>query len=169
MSTGKRLAKRSIVGTKVVVLREDGLYYPGEMRCSILLSFLGGLLDRWRGLYFCLLPGVIQAVKTAEVDPAKGQSVSITKYAVRSMMDGQRQQLREYSEVDLIGPGFQSTAGLTLQPGQKVYVTFTGREVAGHVIKHRPDVDQVHIALQSSNSVTLEEIFHATDLTKKKK
>jgi hypothetical protein len=29
MSTGKRLAKRSIVGTKVVVLREDGLYYPG--------------------------------------------------------------------------------------------------------------------------------------------
>jgi hypothetical protein len=31
MSTGKRLAKRSIVGTKVVVLREDGLYYPGNL------------------------------------------------------------------------------------------------------------------------------------------
>lgn len=107
--------------------------------------------------------GVIQAVKTAEVDPAKGQSVSITKYAVRSVMDGgamvqsgpqqQRQQLREYSEVDLIGPGFQTTAGLTLQPGQKVYITFTGREVAGHVTKHRPDVDEVHITLQASNSV----------------
>ncbi len=107
--------------------------------------------------------GVIQAVKTAEVDPAKGQSVSITKYAVRSVMDGgaigngggQRQQLREYSEVDLIGPGFQTTAGLTLQPGQKVFVTFTGREVSGHVTKHRPDVDEVHITLQASNSVII--------------
>lgn len=70
-----------------------------------------------------------------------------------------RQQLREYSEVDLIGPGFQSTAGLTLQPGQKVYVTFTGREVAGHVTKHRPDVDEVHITLQVSNSVNWEFFF----------
>ncbi|EFX76328.1 hypothetical protein DAPPUDRAFT_226110 [Daphnia pulex] len=129
MSTGKRLAKRSIVGTKVVVLREDGLYYPG----------------------------IIQAVKTAEMDPSRGQLFSHTKYAVRSIMEtaghpGHRQQLFEYSEVDLIGPGFQSTAGLTLQPGQKVYITFTGREVAGHVTKHRPDVDEVHITLQVSNS-----------------
>lgn len=108
--------------------------------------------------------GVIQAVKTAEVDPSKGQCVSITKYAVRSMMEPiggqphtgrQQPQLREYSEVDLIGPGFQSTAGLTLQPGQKVFVTFTGREVAGHVTKHRPDVDEVHISLQASNAVIL--------------
>ena len=108
--------------------------------------------------------GVIQAVKTAEVDPSKGQCVSITKYAVRSMMEPiggqphtgrQQPQLREYSEVDLIGPGFQSTAGLTLQPGQKVFVTFTGREVAGHVTKHRPDVDEVHITLQASNAVIL--------------
>lgn len=93
------------------------------------------------------------------MDPSRGQSFSVTKYAVRSIMEtaGQagRQQLREYSEVDLIGPGFQSTAGLTLQPGQKVYVTFTGREVAGHVTKHRPDVDEVHITLQVSNSVNI--------------
>ena len=90
------------------------------------------------------------------MDPSKGQCFSVTKYAVRSIMETGgpgRQQLREYSEVDLIGPGFQSTAGLTLQPGQKVYVTFTGREVAGLVTKHRPDVDEVHITLQVSNSV----------------
>ncbi|KAI9565804.1 hypothetical protein GHT06_009599 [Daphnia sinensis] len=132
MSTGKRLAKRSIVGTKVVVLREDGLYYPG----------------------------IIQAVKTAEMDPSRGQLFSHTKYAVRSTMEtaghSGRQQLLEYSEVDLIGPGFQSTAGLTLQPGQKVYITFTGREVAGHVTKHRPDVDEVHITLQVSNSNSID-------------
>ena len=107
---------------------------------------------------------MIQAVKTAEMDPSNGQSMSITKYAVRSMMEPvngqphtgrQQPQLREYSEVDLIGPGFQSTAGLTLQPGQKVFVTFTGREVTGHVTKHRPDVDEVHITLQATNAVII--------------
>ena len=44
MSTGKRLAKRSIVGTKVVVLREDGLYYPGTIRVSFFHSIFGGQL-----------------------------------------------------------------------------------------------------------------------------
>ena len=123
MSTGKRLAKRSIVGSKVVVLSEDGLYYPG----------------------------VIQAVKTAEMDQVRGHApMPITKYAVR--LESTR-QLREYSEVDLIGPGFQSTSGITLKAGQRVYVTFAGREVAGHVTKHRPDVDEVHVTLQGSNSV----------------
>jgi hypothetical protein len=29
MSTGKRLAKRSILGTRVVVPGEDGMFYPG--------------------------------------------------------------------------------------------------------------------------------------------
>ena len=123
MSTGKRLAKRSIVGSKVVVLSEDGLYYPG----------------------------VIQAVKTAEMDQVRGHApMPITKYAVR--LESTR-QLREYSEVDLIGPGFQSTSGITLKAGPRVYVTFAGREVAGHVTKHRPDVDEVHVTLQGSNSV----------------
>jgi len=126
MSTGKRLAKRSIVGSKVVVLSEDGLYYPG----------------------------VIQAVKTAEMDQVRGHApMPITKYAVR--LESTR-QLREYSEVDLIGPGFQSTSGITLKAGQRVYVTFAGREVAGHVTKHRPDVDEVHVTLQGSNSNTIE-------------
>jgi hypothetical protein len=154
MSTGKRLAKRSIVGTKVVVLREDGLYYPGN------LIFLNFYTSTSIDSFFIFGPrkkGIIQAVKTAEMDPSRGQLFSHTKYAVRSIMETAghpgRQQLLEYSEVDLIGPGFQSTAGLTLQPGQKVYITFTGREVAGHVTKHRPDVDEVHITLQVSNSV----------------
>jgi len=131
MSTGKRLAKRSIVGTKVVVLGEDGLYYPG----------------------------VIQAVKTAEIDQGvatggnRANAMPITKYAVRIDIN---RQLHEYSEVDLIGPGFQNTSGITLKAGQRVYVTFAGREVAGHVTKHRPDVDEVHVTLQGSNSNTIE-------------
>ena len=118
MSTGKRLAKRSIVGSKVAVLRDDGLYYAAT----------------------------IQAVKT----DAHGVS---SRYAVRHDA-GPPGAAGEYSEVDLIGPGFQSTSGITLKCGQRVFVTFTGREIAGQVTAHRPDVDQVHITLcQTSNSV----------------
>lgn len=163
MSTGKRLAKRSIVGTKVVVLREDGLYYPGIFIyyyfTFLFIAYVNDVNNTLILILFCFhhCKGIIQAVKTAEMDPSRGQLFSHTKYAVRSTMETAghpgRQQLLEYSEVDLIGPGFQSTAGLTLQSGQKVYITFTGREVAGHVTKHRPDVDEVHITLQVSNSV----------------
>jgi len=115
------LAKRSIVGSKVAVLRDDGLYYAAT----------------------------IQAVKT----DAHGVS---SRYAVRHDA-GPPGAAGEYSEVDLIGPGFQSTSGITLKCGQRVFVTFTGREIAGQVTAHRPDVDQVHITLcQTSNSKPVE-------------
>ena len=119
MSTGKRLAKRSIVGSKVVVQGDDGLYYPA----------------------------VIQAVRTGELG---------TRYAVRRYGgNGGSGGVSEYGECDLIGPGFQSSSALTLKAGQRVYVTFTGREIAGQVTCHRPDVDQVHITLLAPNSVNL--------------
>jgi len=120
MSTGKRLAKRSIVGSKVVVQGDDGLYYPA----------------------------VIQAVRTGELG---------TRYAVRRYGgNGGSGGVSEYGECDLIGPGFQSSSALTLKAGQRVYVTFTGREIAGQVTCHRPDVDQVHITLLAPNSNTAE-------------
>lgn len=120
MSTGKRLAKRSIVGSKVVVQGDDGLYYPA----------------------------VIQAVRTGELG---------TRYAVRryGVSGNSGSGTVEYAECDLIGPGFQSSSALKLKAGQRVYVTFTGREIAGQVTCHRPDVDQVHITLLAPNSVTI--------------
>ena len=120
MSTGKRLAKRSIVGSKVVVQGDDGLYYPA----------------------------VIQAVRTGDLG---------TRYAVRryGVSGSAGSGTLEYGESDLIGPGFQSSSALVLKAGQRVYVTFTGREIAGQVTCHRPDVDQVHITLLAPNSVII--------------
>ena len=60
MSTGKRLAKRSILGTRVATLGSDGFYYPG----------------------------MIQAMKTQE-DGGIGGSVMPNRYSVR-LDDGRK-------------------------------------------------------------------------------
>ena len=57
MSTGKRLAKRSIVGTKVVVLREDGLYYPGKLIYHyftfLFIAYVNGVSNTLILILFC--------------------------------------------------------------------------------------------------------------------
>ncbi|XP_063224029.1 zinc finger protein 395 isoform X2 [Bacillus rossius redtenbacheri] len=110
MSTGKRLAKRSIIGTRVCAPAEDGKFYAG----------------------------VIHAVKSAGGE---------ARYAVR--FDKHRAaSAREYREAELVGPGFQPVTGFRLQPGQRVYLTYNGREVAGDVRQHRPAVDEVVVSVQ---------------------
>jgi len=42
MSTGKRLAKRSILGTRVVAPGEDGRFYPGMIQVTIFQSEFSG-------------------------------------------------------------------------------------------------------------------------------
>ena len=110
MSTGKRLAKRSILGTRVVAPGDEGLYQPG----------------------------VIQAVKTAE------NSDVPSRYSVRFDLT---RKVREYSESDIIGPGFAGLTGIKLRPGQIVYVTYCNREMQGSVVCHRPNIDQVIVRL----------------------
>ena len=110
MSTGKRLAKRSILGTRVVAPGDDGLFHPG----------------------------VIQAVKTAE------NSDVPSRYSVRFDLT---RKVREYSESDIIGPGFSGVTGIKLRPGQIVYVTYCNREMQGSVVCHRPNIDQVIVRL----------------------
>ncbi len=127
MSTGKRLAKRSILGTRVVAPGEDGLYYPA----------------------------VIQAVKTAAensggspaalaapADPAPGSGSN--KYSVRFDLS---RKVREFPETEIIGPGFARVTGIKLRPGQIVYVTYCNREMQGSVVCHRPNIDQVIVRL----------------------
>ena len=130
MSTGKRLAKRSILGTRVVVPGEEGLF----------------------------LPAVIQAVKTApKTDPGQDQTGSssnsgssgqvssgTSRYSVRFDLT---RKVREYPETDIIGPGFAGITGLKLRPGQIVYVTYCNREMQGSVVVHRPNIDQVIVRL----------------------
>lgn len=124
MSTGKRLAKRSIIGTRVCAPGEDGKYYSG----------------------------VIHAVKTPASFPENNNCINLTpntRYSVR--FDPRQGNLgrttAEFRESDLIGPGFRSVVGIELVPGQKCYVTYNGREVAGDVRKHHLDTDEVIIRI----------------------
>lgn len=110
MSTGKRLAKRSIIGTRVVALREDGLFHSA----------------------------VIHAVKSTKEEGGEA------KYSVR--FDDSR-AVSVYADSELIGPGFQSLQSAILQAGQKVFLTFNGREVTGEVRLHDTAADEVEVVI----------------------
>ncbi|KAL6448535.1 hypothetical protein ACFW04_000433 [Cataglyphis niger] len=127
MSTGKRLAKRSIIGTRVCAPGEDGKYYSGA----------------------------IYAVKTPQTasaeSPPPGQSVTPkTLYSVRfdAVPGGcPPSPSTEYSDRDLIGPGFGSVTSARLVPGQKVYLTYNGREIHAEVTEHRQHLDEVDVVI----------------------
>ncbi|KAG8230952.1 hypothetical protein J437_LFUL010838 [Ladona fulva] len=108
MSTGKRLAKRSIVGTRVCALGGDGRYYPG----------------------------VIHAVRTtAPAGTSSGPGEN--RYSVRfdSSPPPRRVHPREFRDSEIVGPGFRSVTNVRLRSGQKVFLTYNGREVAGRVLE----------------------------------
>lgn len=142
MSTGKRLAKRSIIGTRVCAPFEDGKYYSG----------------------------IIQAVKTpASTYPENNNCINLTpntRYTVKFDNSSMRQFLSgvnncginnnnnnnigrnttaEFMSCHLFGPGFRPILDIELVKGQKVYVTYNGREVCGDVIKHNLNTDEVII------------------------
>lgn len=122
MSTGKRLAKRSIIGTRVCAPGDDGKYYAG----------------------------VIQAVKTPASYSENTNCINLTPNTRYTVKFDQKSAVsskgyREYRECELVGPGFRSISGCNLLNGQKVYITFNGREVSGDVISHQQDNDEVII------------------------
>lgn len=81
-----------------------------------------------------LIPGLIQAFR---LDSGNGN----TSYTV-SFEDG---RFMEYSEDNIIGPGFQSVTHFKLQPGQKVYLTHGGREYPGVVEQHNHVDNEVRV------------------------
>ena len=118
MSTGKRLAKRSILGTRVVAPGIDGRFYPA----------------------------VIQSLKTSPAGQYDG-SVT-TSYVVR--FDNSR-KVSEFRESELIGPGFSDVTSVgTLRSGQRIYVTYAGRELEGTVLQHDVRADIVSVSLSVS-------------------
>ncbi|GAB6029823.1 hypothetical protein CHUAL_005534 [Chamberlinius hualienensis] len=119
MSTGRRLAKRSILGTRVSAPGQDGRYYPCIIQASKTIAKSGG----------------------DNVDSNGGQIDSANMYSV--VFEDQRTS--ELKENEIVGPGFQNISCLKLKPGQKVYVTHNGREVSGSVICHWPHIDEVQI------------------------
>lgn len=124
MSTGKRLAKRSIIGTRVSAPGDDGKYYSG----------------------------VIQSIKTPGSFPETNNSINLTpltrysvRFDIRQGLLGRR--VTEFLETQLIGPGFNSVIATQLAAGQKAYVTYNNREVAGEVSYHDPESDVVIIRI----------------------
>uniref|UniRef100_A0A336MCZ1 CSON013853 protein n=1 Tax=Culicoides sonorensis TaxID=179676 RepID=A0A336MCZ1_CULSO len=129
MSTGKRLAKRSIIGTRVCAMGSDGLWYSG----------------------------VIQAVKTPSSPNIRENNNCInltpnTKYTVRFAPTDRDNMARlglarEFRDTELIGPGFRNIMDVKLNPGQKIFLTYNGRESSGEVISHDETKDEVSVQI----------------------
>lgn len=166
MSTGRRLAKRSIIGTKVCAPGPDGLWYSG----------------------------VIQDVKTPPTCTVTSADANInrddvpkeTKYIVRfdfktqdftnaAALDARRSvsvhtspaltlrrnaMIKEFLESDLIGPGFRSIMGVKLQPGQRVYLTYNGRETSGDVLLHDMENDEVLVKITAIGCEVSSKLFN---------
>jgi hypothetical protein len=115
MSCGKRLAKRSIIGTRVCA-PIDGHYYSG----------------------------LIESTKTSSVDSRE------TLYCVRfdNLFNGRRISY-DYKALQLIGPGFQSISIANLNRGQKIFITYNGREVSGIVDSHNLTTDDVFLTIDN--------------------
>ncbi|CAO1440799.1 unnamed protein product, partial [Diamesa serratosioi] len=131
MSTGKRLAKRSIIGMRVCALGDDGLYYPGR----------------------------IHAVKTPSSPKDNQNCINLTpntRYSVRfdpnPAFGNQRRGINEFSCSELIGDGFASISDVKLKPGQKVYITHNGRETFGTVTEHDVKLDEVEIEIAAAGN-----------------
>lgn len=130
MSTGKRLAKRSIIGTRVCAQGMNGVWYSG----------------------------VIQTVDTPKTSNMRENNNCInltpnTKYTVR--FDNKHEinikysgLKKEYREGELIGPGFRTIMDVSLKTGQKIFITYNGRECAGEVITHDITKDEVTVLLK---------------------
>uniref|UniRef100_A0A182PCU6 DUF4772 domain-containing protein n=1 Tax=Anopheles epiroticus TaxID=199890 RepID=A0A182PCU6_9DIPT len=132
MSTGKRLAKRSIVGTRVCAPGTDGIWYSGK------IEFVKTASDkepgRTSGTGGTFLPGLTTPARyTVLFDNAK----DVARLGLA----------REFRETELIGRGFRTIADVKLKPGQKVFLTYNGRENTGEVIAHDDLKDEVKVRI----------------------
>lgn len=126
MTTNKRLAKRSIVGTRVVAPGPDKLYYSGT----------------------------IQKVKTQSLGIRDNNCIMLTpdtKYMVRFDIGQEMIGTSEYLGSELIGPGFQSVMNVHLAPRQRVFITYNGRESVAEVLSHDFVKDEVCVRIPGSN------------------
>lgn len=185
MSTSRRLAKRSIIGTKVCAPGPDGLWYSGVIQDVKTPSNLSSVPEPMPPPTF-LAPGdaLVNAdtryivrfdfktqthappahmVASASGSAAVGfgsESVIVetrraAAAAASSVHHSPAQALRrnamtkEFRESDLIGPGFRSITSIQLRPGQRIFITYNGREQSGDVVSHDVDRDEVVVKINT--------------------
>lgn len=145
MSTGKRLAKRSIIGTRVCAKWKDGIFYSGVIQevhtpCDLEVNVLHHSPET---TYKVLFDGIPISTALAAVD----------KNVYNGFENKKIRAEQEFTEYQLIGSGFQSltgyhsSTGCLLQPGQRVYLTYNGREVSGTVCTHKAEEDEVLVRI----------------------
>ncbi|XP_023036516.1 zinc finger protein 395 isoform X2 [Drosophila willistoni] len=193
MSTGRRLAKRSIIGTKVCAPGPDGLWYSGvisDVKTPASSSSSKGLSMALAPPPTFLAPGDTQLnadtryivrfdfktqqsqlspnivssgnggggggggassmstdsviVETRRAAAAASVHISPAQALRRNAM------IKEFRETDLIGPGFRSIIGIQLQHGQRVFLTYNGREQSGDVVHHDASKDEVVVKITTT-------------------
>lgn len=155
MSTGRRLAKRSIIGTRVSAPGPDGIWYSGVIEevktpyqsptdCINLTSD-----TRYKVRFDFKTSTDFDDVPAANTTttPIADIMISPTQSVRRNAMK------KEFSESELIGPGFCTLDGKQLLPGQRVFITHNGRETSGDVITHDREKDEVMVKISCGNEV----------------
>lgn len=142
MSTGKRLAKRSIIGTRVCALGSDGLYYSGVIQNVKSQSGNGAS------------PAFIKATTGDVVTSSNAASnLYIVRFDVKRnagngvIVHPGVPQHREFRDIELIGPGFRNILDCHFKKGQKIFVTHNGRECNGEVLDHDIVKDELNIKI----------------------
>ncbi|KAM7360161.1 glucose transporter 4 enhancer factor [Cochliomyia hominivorax] len=151
MSTGRRLAKRSIIGTKVCAPGPDGLWYSGVIQDvktppTATVTSSGSCNIPLETKYLVRFDFKTQDNSAVESRRAVSVHISPAQSLRRNAM------IKEFLESDLIGPGFRSIMGVILQPGQRVYLTYNGRETSGDVVAHDTEKDEVLVKITTIGS-----------------
>ncbi|XP_032228878.2 zinc finger protein 704 [Nematostella vectensis] len=87
--------------------------------------------------------GVVEAVKSRPT----GESTYTVLFD-----DG---YIAEVDEDELVGPGFATASSVHLASGQRVFITYNGREVAARVVKNKPDLKKVLVRVSDHGEHTM--------------
>ena len=128
---GKRLAKRSILGTRVAVRGDDGKFYAGMIQATKTCE--GGDSSSPSSSSSSAVAAAVAPSSSEASGFSAGAGAGENRYSVR--LDTTR-KVREVTESEIVGPGFGSVVGNKLCSGQIVYVTHMNREVQGAVLHH---------------------------------
>ncbi|XP_037925234.1 zinc finger protein 704 isoform X2 [Hermetia illucens] len=155
MSTGKRLAKRSIIGTRVCAPGPDGLWYSGVIQDVKTPPSANNLPENNNCIN--LTPDTKYVVRfdfktqSCESDLSLPQRRMLKYMLLNNISPAQslrrNAMTKEFQEHELIGPGFRSIIGVQLHPGQRVFLTHNGREVSGDVLTHDAEKDEVAVKI----------------------